>query len=239
MRLGCKAVFQRHDGAAFPSEGWLGRVINANGEPIDGKGPLPRGAMPYPLRQNPLLAHDRVRVGDPLDLGVRCLNTFTTVCEGQRLGIFAGSGVGKSVLMSMLARNTNVDVAVIGLIGERGREVHEFIQEYLGEEGLAHAVVVVATSDEAALMRRQAAYMSLALSRIFPRPGQARAVHDGQPDPLCHGAARDRPGHRRATHGQGLSTDRFHRIATIVGTRGSGHAYDRFCYRTFYRFGRR
>ncbi|WP_108397875.1 flagellar protein export ATPase FliI [Devosia submarina] len=172
VRLGCKAVFQRNDGSAFPSEGWLGRVVNANGEPIDGKGPLPRGATPYPLRQNPLLAHDRVRVGDPLDLGVRCLNTFTTVCEGQRLGIFAGSGVGKSVLMSMLARNTNVDVAVIGLIGERGREVHEFIQEYLGEAGLANAVVVVATSDEAALMRRQAAYMSLALSEYFRDQGK-------------------------------------------------------------------
>lgn len=172
VRLGCKAVFQRHDGAVFPSEGWLGRVINADGEPIDGKGPLPRGSLAYPLRQNPLLAHDRVRVGDPLELGVRCLNTFTTLCEGQRMGIFAGSGVGKSVLMSMLARNTNVDVSIIGLIGERGREVHEFIQEYLGEEGLARAVVVVATSDEAALMRRQAAYMSLALSEYFRDQGQ-------------------------------------------------------------------
>lgn len=172
VRLGCKAVFQRHDGAAFPSDGWLGRVINADGEPIDGKGPLPRGASPYPLRQNPLLAHDRVRVGEPLELGVRCLNTFATLCEGQRMGIFAGSGVGKSVLMSMLARNTNVDVSVIGLIGERGREVHEFIQEYLGEEGLARAVVVVATSDEAALMRRQAAYMTLALSEYFRDQGK-------------------------------------------------------------------
>jgi flagellum-specific ATP synthase len=172
VRMGCKAVFQRNDGAAYPSEAWLGRVINANGEPIDGKGPLARGAVPYPLRQNPLLAHDRVRVGDPLELGVRCLNTFTTVCEGQRLGIFAGSGVGKSVLMSMLARNTNVDVTIIGLIGERGREVHEFIQEYLGEEGLKHAVVVVATSDEAALMRRQAAYLTLALSEYFRDQGK-------------------------------------------------------------------
>ena len=171
VRLGCKAVFQRHDGAAFPSAGWLGRVINADGEPIDGKGPLPRGAKAFPLRQDPLLAHDRVRVGDPLNLGVRCLNTFTTLCEGQRMGIFAGSGVGKSVLMSMLARNTDVDVSVIGLIGERGREVHEFIQEYLGEEGLKRAVVVVATSDEAALMRRQAAYMSMALSEYFRDQG--------------------------------------------------------------------
>jgi flagellum-specific ATP synthase len=172
VRMGCKAVFQRHDGSVFPSKAWLGRVVNANGEPIDGKGPLGRGAQAYPLRQDPLLAHDRVRVGEPLDLGVRVLNTFTTMCEGQRMGIFAGSGVGKSVLMSMLARNTDVDVAVIGLIGERGREVHEFIQEYLGEAGLERAVVVVATSDEAALMRRQAAYLSLTLSEFFRDRGQ-------------------------------------------------------------------
>ncbi len=171
VRMGCKAVFKRHDGSVNPSMAWLGRVINANGEPIDGMGPLARGAKSYPLRQSPLLAHDRVRVGGPLDLGVRTLNTFTTLCEGQRMGIFAGSGVGKSVLMSMLARNTNVDVSVIGLIGERGREVHEFIQEYLGEEGLKRAIVVVATSDEAALMRRQAAYISLALSEYLRDEG--------------------------------------------------------------------
>ncbi|MET0435915.1 MAG: flagellar protein export ATPase FliI [Devosia sp.] len=171
VRMGCKAVFKRHDGSVNPSMAWLGRVINANGEPIDGLGPLARGARSYPLRQSPLAAHDRVRVGDPLDLGVRTLNTFTTLCEGQRMGIFAGSGVGKSVLMSMLARNTNVDVSVIGLIGERGREVHEFIQEYLGEEGLKRAIVVVATSDEAALMRRQAAYISLSLSEYLRDEG--------------------------------------------------------------------
>jgi len=172
VRLGCKAIFQSSDGAVYPSSAWLGRVVNAVGEPIDGKGPIATGAVPYPLRQNPLAAHDRVRVGAPIDLGVRVLNTFTTICDGQRMGIFAGSGVGKSVLMSMLARNTDVDVAVIGLIGERGREVHEFISEYLGEEGLRRAVVVVATSDEAALMRRQAAYLTLSLSEFFRDQGR-------------------------------------------------------------------
>ncbi len=172
VRLGCRAVFQSHDGAAFPSDAWLGRVINADGEPIDGKGPLPRGAVAYPLRQTPLPAHERVRVGQPLDLGVRALNTFTTVCEGQRMGIFAGSGVGKSVLMSMMARNAATDVAVIGLIGERGREVQEFVTDYLGEAGLKNAVVVVATSDEAALMRRQAAYLTLTLSEYFRDSGR-------------------------------------------------------------------
>lgn len=173
VRLGCKAVFQKSDGAVYPSEAWLGRVINANGEPIDGLGPIARGAEAYPLRQSPLPAHERARVGAPLDMGVRTLNTFTTMCEGQRMGIFAGSGVGKSVLMSMLARNGAVDVAVIGLIGERGREVQEFIAEYLGEEGLKRAVVVVATSDEAALMRRQAAYLTMALSEYFRDQGQS------------------------------------------------------------------
>ncbi len=172
VRLGCKAVFRRHDGSVNPSEGWLGRVVNARGEPIDGLGPLPLGETSYPLRQSPLAAHDRDRVGKPIELGVRCLNTFATMCEGQRMGIFAGSGVGKSVLMSMLARNTDVDVSVIGLIGERGREVHEFIQEYLGEEGLARAVVVVATSDEAALMRRQAAFISMSIAEYFRDSGR-------------------------------------------------------------------
>ena len=172
VRLGCKAVFFGHDGAAYPSMGWLGRVVNANGEAIDNKGRIPRGELAYPLRNNPLAAHDRARVGAPIDLGVRVLNTFTTVCEGQRLGIFAGSGVGKSVLMSMLAVNTKVDVAVIGLIGERGREVHEFITDYLGEEGIKKAVLVVATSDESALMRRQAAYLTLTLAEYYRDQGK-------------------------------------------------------------------
>jgi flagellum-specific ATP synthase len=172
VRLGCRAVFQSHDGAVYPSEAWLGRVINANGEPIDGKGPLARGPEAYPLKQTPLPAHERARVGGPLDLGVRALNTFTTICEGQRMGIFAGSGVGKSVLMSMMVRNATADVAIVGLIGERGREVQEFITEYLGASGIKRAIVVVATSDEAALMRRQAAYLTLALAEYFRDAGQ-------------------------------------------------------------------
>ena len=118
-----------------PSERWLGRVINAMGEPIDGQGPLPPGPAPYPFRNSPPPAHARMRVGEPLDLGVRALNTFLTVCRGQRMGIFSGSGVGKSVLLSMLARNVAADVSVIGLVGERGREVQEFLQDDLGPGG--------------------------------------------------------------------------------------------------------
>lgn len=167
VRLGCKATFARHDGTIAPSNKWLGRVINAKGEPIDGGPPLPLGDEPQTLRRAPLAAHLRERVGEPVDLGVRVLNTFTTVCQGQRMGIFSGSGVGKSVLMSMLARNASSDVAIIGLIGERGREVREFISDHLGDEGLKRAIVVVATSDESALMRRQAAYLTLTLAEYF------------------------------------------------------------------------
>jgi len=108
-----------------------------------------------------------MRVGEPLDLGVRALNTFLTVCRGQRMGIFSGSGVGKSVLLSMLARNVAADISVIGLVGERGREVQEFLQDDLGPAGLARSVVVVSTSDEPALMRRQAAYLTLAIAEFF------------------------------------------------------------------------
>src|SRR5215510_2550388 len=166
-RRGCRAVVSAVAGAVRPAPGWLGRVVNAMGEPIDGKGPLPAGPEPYPFRASPPPAHTRRRVGPPLDLGVRALNTFLTCCRGQRMGIFAGSGVGKSVLLSMLARNVDADISVIGLIGERGREVQEFLQDDLGDEGLARSVVVVATSDEPALMRRQAAYLTLAIAEYF------------------------------------------------------------------------
>ncbi|MDB5603042.1 MAG: ATPase FliI/YscN [Xanthobacteraceae bacterium] len=167
VRRGCRAIVTGIAPGVRPSNAWLGRVLNAMGEPIDGKGPLPAGPEPYSYRNSPPPAHSRKRVGAPLDLGVRALNTFLTCCRGQRMGIFAGSGVGKSVLLSMLARNANSDVAVIGLIGERGREVQEFLQDDLGEEGLARSVVVIATSDEPALMRRQAAYLMMAIAEFF------------------------------------------------------------------------
>jgi flagellum-specific ATP synthase len=176
VRRGCRAVIANAASQVRPSPLWLGRVLNAIGEPIDGKGPLPQGASPMPFRNTPPAAHSRKRVGRPLDLGVRALNTFLTCCRGQRLGIFSGSGVGKSVLLSMLARNVDADITVIGLVGERGREVQEFLQDDLGEEGLARSVVVVATSDEPALMRRQAAYLTLAIAEYF---------RDDDKDVLC------------------------------------------------------
>src|SRR6185312_10616412 len=162
--------------AIRPSDGWLGRVVNAVGEPIDGKGPLPLGLRAYPLRNQPPPAHARRRVQNKIDLGVRALNTFLTCCRGQRMGIFSASGVGKSVLLSMIARATGADATVIGLIGERGREVQEFLADDLGAEGLARSIVVVATSDEPPLMRRQAAYLTLAL---------AEYLRDCRRDVLC------------------------------------------------------
>ncbi|AWN38759.1 flagellar protein export ATPase FliI [Methylobacterium radiodurans] len=172
VRRGCPAfVRDEAAGAVRPSQGWLGRVIDALGRPVDGLGPLPQGPEIYPLRADPPPAHARRRVGTPLDLGVRCINTFLTMCAGQRMGIFAGSGVGKSVLLSMLARYTAADVAVIGLVGERGREVQEFLQDDLGAAGLARSVVVVATSDEPALMRRNAAYVTLSVAEHFRDQG--------------------------------------------------------------------
>ncbi len=174
--LGSKVEMADRPAVIYPADGWLGRVVNALGEPIDGKGPLPTGQTAYPLRSAPPPAHARKRVQGKIDLGVRALNTFLTCCRGQRMGIFSGSGVGKSVLLSMIARYTAADATVIGLIGERGREVQEFLEDDLGPEGLARSIVVVATSDESPLMRRQAAYLTLAI---------AEYLRDRDRDVLC------------------------------------------------------
>jgi len=169
--LGCKVEVEDRPPVVYPHRGWLGRVINALGEPVDGKGPLQKGLDAYPVRNAPPSAHSRRRVQGKVDLGVRALNTFLTCCRGQRMGIFAGSGVGKSVLLSMLARYTTAEVSVIGLVGERGREVQEFVEDDLGAEGLARSVVIVATSDESPLMRRQAAHMTLTVAEYFRDAG--------------------------------------------------------------------
>ena len=170
--LGCPAVIQSTEAAVYPDERWLGRVINALGQPVDGKGPLVQGASAIPLKNKAPPAHARQRVGGKLDLGVRAVNTFLSTVHGQRMGIFSGSGVGKSVLLSMMARYTEADVSVIGLVGERGREVQEFLEDDLGPDGLARSVVIVATGDEPALMRRQAAYMTLAVAEYFRAQGR-------------------------------------------------------------------
>ncbi|MBN9569056.1 MAG: flagellar protein export ATPase FliI [Alphaproteobacteria bacterium] len=164
VTLGARAEFDDRPATIFPSRAWLGRVLDAFGRPTDGKGPLPQGAVAYPVRAAPPPAAARARVGAKLDLGVRALNAFVTCAQGQRMGIFAGSGVGKSTLLAMLARNTAADAIVIALVGERGRELKEFIEDDLGEEGLKRSVVIAATSDEPALVRRQSAYAAMAVA---------------------------------------------------------------------------
>lgn len=156
----------------YPHPSWLGRIVNAFGEPLDGKGPLIKGTKPYFIKSSPPPAQYRDRVEGKVDLGVKAVNAFLTICKGQRMGIFAGSGVGKSTLMSMMARHTDSDVSVIGLIGERGREAKEFVEDVLGAEGLKKSVLVLATSDESPLLRRQAAYVTMAISEYFRDEGK-------------------------------------------------------------------
>ncbi len=172
ISLGCPAVIRQNRPVIMPDGSWLGRVINALGEPIDGKGPLMQGTEAVPLRNVPPPPHSRQRMGTQLDLGVRAVNSFLATCRGQRMGIFSGSGVGKSVLLSMMAKYTEADISVIGLVGERGREVQEFLEDDLGPEGLKRSVVIVATGDEPALMRRQAAYVTLAAAEYFRGQGK-------------------------------------------------------------------
>ena len=156
-----------------PCAGWLGRVADPLGCPLDGKGALPRGDRPRTIRASPPAASTRARLGDRLDLGVTALNLFATCRAGQRLGLFAGSGVGKSTLLAMLARNTACDVAVLALVGERGREVREFLEDDLGPEGLARSVVITATSDTSPLMRREAAYAAMTVAEHFRDEGKS------------------------------------------------------------------
>jgi flagellum-specific ATP synthase len=150
--------------------GLLGRILNGMGHPIDNKGPLPPGTS-YPLIAkivNPLC---RPLINEQLDVGVQCVNGLLPLGKGQRMGIFAGSGVGKSVLLGMMARHTTAPVNVIALIGERGREVNEFIEKDLGREGLNHSVVVVATSNQPATIRLRGAYLACTIAEYFRDQG--------------------------------------------------------------------
>lgn len=167
---GCRVVARQQKAVVPVGSGLLGRVIDGLGNPIDGKGPL-ASETEYPIyapSMNPLL---RQRIFKPLDLGVRVINGLLTVGCGQRVGVFAGSGVGKSVLLGMIARNTRADVNVIALIGERGREVNEFIQKELGEDGLRRSVLVVATSDRLPLIRMRGAFIATAIAEFFRDQG--------------------------------------------------------------------
>ncbi|BCO28871.1 flagellum-specific ATP synthase [Rhodoferax lithotrophicus] len=152
-------------------DGLLGRVVDAHGNPMDYKGPILDVAS-VPMDRQPINAMDRAPVRETLDTGIRAINALLTVGRGQRLGLFAGSGVGKSVLLGMMARYTQADVIVVGLIGERGREVKEFIEDILGEEGRARAVVVAAPADAPPLLRMQGAAYATAVAETFRDKGK-------------------------------------------------------------------
>jgi flagellum-specific ATP synthase len=171
VKLGDKVICRKRKASVPVSEALLGRVINALGEPIDGKGPIECSeAYPvHPMETNPM---ERKNIDETLGTGIRSIDGLLTCGKGQRIGIFGGSGVGKSTLLGMMARYTSADVNVISLVGERGREVRAFIEKDLGEEGLKRSVVVVSTSDQPPLLRIRAALVATTVAEYFRDKGK-------------------------------------------------------------------
>lgn len=163
---GSKIVAKRNSASVAVGRQLLGRTLDGLGNPIDGLGPL-EIEREYPLHSRPPSPLLRKRIEKPLNVGIKTINGLLTVGKGQRIGIFAGSGVGKSVLLGMMARNTEAQVNVIALVGERGREVKEFIEKDLGPEGLRRSVLIVATSDQPPLIRMRASLMATAIAEYF------------------------------------------------------------------------
>ena len=166
----CEVVASGHSFRMNISEKLLGRIIDGFGNPIDGKGPI-EGGTSHSIYRDPPNPLQRQRIEEALQTGIRSIDGLMTVGKGQRMGIFAGSGVGKSVMLGMIARNTSAAISVIVLIGERGREVREFIEKDLGEEGLKRSVVIVATSDKPALMRIKGAFLGTTIAEYFRDQG--------------------------------------------------------------------
>lgn len=169
--LGSRIVMKKNRATVPLGQELLGRVINPLCEPVDHKGQL-NLYEEQPLYADPSNPLDRPPIDEPLSLGVRSIDGLITVGKGQRVAIMAGSGVGKSVLLGMMAKNTQADVNVIALVGERGREVREFIENVLGEEGLKRSVLIVATSDQSALMRMRAAFVASCVAEFFSKQGK-------------------------------------------------------------------
>ena len=169
--LGAKVRRSPESNIVRPTTRWLGRVVDPLGQPLDQGPPIEEGAVDYPLQTRALAAHLRRDLGDRLDLGVRALNLFAPCRRGQRLGIFAGTGVGKTTLLSMLAQHSGADALVLGLIGERGRELYGFLEGGLGVDARQRSVVVVATSDMPAMQRRRAAQTTMAVAEALRDQG--------------------------------------------------------------------
>lgn len=171
LHAGCRILVAQSSPMVRVGDGLLGRVLNGMGEPIDGRGAI-RHESETPLYAQPINPFERQRIKEPLDVGVRAINGLITICQGQRIGIMAGSGVGKSVLLGIMAQHTTADVNVIGLIGERGRELNDFLERDLGPEGIRRSVVVVATSDVPPLIRVRAAFLTTAIAEYFRSRGK-------------------------------------------------------------------
>ncbi|HBX66152.1 MAG TPA: EscN/YscN/HrcN family type III secretion system ATPase, partial [Balneolaceae bacterium] len=171
MKAGCKVESLGQSLNVPVGFEMLGRVVDTNADTIDGKGPI-RVTGQMPVHNDPPAPLDRAPIDDIMFTGIRALDALNTVGTGQRIGLFAGSGVGKSVLMGMIAKHSSADINVIALIGERGREVQEFIHDTLGEEGLARSIVVAATSDSAAMSRVKGAFTATAIAEYFRDQGK-------------------------------------------------------------------
>ncbi len=214
--------------------GLLGRVVDAQGVPMDKLGPL-QMVRPEPMARRPLNAMERDPVRQPLDTGVRAINSLLTVGRGQRMGLFAGTGVGKSVLLGMMARYTAADVIVVGLIGERGREVKEFIEDILGEEGIKRSVVVAAPADAPPLIRMQGATYATAIAEHFRDQGLDVLL---LMDSLTRYAMAQREigaGDRRAAGHQGLSAELFCQAAATGGAQRQRPGRRRLDHRVLHR----
>ena len=158
-------------GAIAPHDGWIGRIIDPFGQPMDGR-PLMQGGLARALRAAPPPPANRKRLGDRLETGMRVFNTLLPLVRGQRIGLFAGSGVGKSSLLATFARHVEAEVTVIALIGERGRELREFAEDVLGAAGMARSVIIAATSDQSPLVRRRCAWAAMAVAEYFRDQGR-------------------------------------------------------------------
>jgi flagellum-specific ATP synthase len=214
-------VLPRSALALYPCTGWLGRVISPLGSPLDGR-PLPRGHVPHTTDGPAVSALQRRALGPRVATGLRVFNTLLPLVRGQRLGLFAGSGVGKTNLLGQLAKGVQADVAVIALIGERGREVTEFIEKNLGEAGLKRCVIVVATSDQPANIRRQCAASAMTIAEFFRDQGQHVLL-------LADSLTRFAEAHREVAlaagegaHMRGFPASTAHRLMALAERAGPG-----------------
>jgi len=187
ITTGSRVIARGHPAAVQVGPELLGRVLDGLGHPIDGGGPL-RTASTYPVHGQPGNPLSRGRIDKPMDVGIRTINALHTIGKGQRVGIFAGSGVGKSTLLGMIAQNMKADVNVIALIGERGREVREFIEKDLGEAGMARSVVIAASSDQPSLVRLRGAYTAAAVAEYFRDQGRDVILMMDSATRLAHAA---------------------------------------------------